>query len=48
MGYLLPQLGGAEVPHDRPFFVLLDLNLPVLDGYHVLKRLKGDPSLLPS
>lgn len=40
--YLLPQTGGTNVPHDRPFCVLLDLNLPVLDGYQVLKRIKGD------
>ena len=25
-----------------PLLVLLDLNLPVLDGYQVLKRMKGD------
>lgn len=26
-----------------PFLILLDLNLPVLDGYHVLKIIKSDP-----
>ncbi len=25
-----------------PLLILLDLNLPVLDGYQVLKRIKGD------
>ncbi len=27
----------------RPDVVLLDLNLPVLDGWEVTRRLKGDP-----
>lgn len=32
----------VEDPLRRPFLVLLDLNLPVLDGYQVLKRIKSD------
>ena len=32
--------GGDERP--SPLLVLLDLNLPVLDGYQVLQRLKAD------
>jgi len=31
---------GAQ--HPSPMLVLLDLNLPVLDGYQVLRRMKGD------
>ncbi len=31
---------GSE--HASPLLVLLDLNLPVLDGYQVLKRMKAD------
>jgi len=27
---------------DSPLLVLLDLNLPVIDGYEVLKQMKGD------
>jgi len=31
---------GAE--HPSPMLVLLDLNLPVLDGYQVLRRMRAD------
>jgi CheY-like chemotaxis protein len=31
---------GSQSP--RPLLVLLDLNLPVLDGYQVLQRMKAD------
>ena len=30
----------ANQPHPCPLLVLLDLNIPVLDGYQVLKRMK--------
>ena len=40
--YLLPRAGGKETLHDKPLCILLDLNLPVLDGYQVLTRIKGD------
>jgi CheY-like chemotaxis protein len=32
----------AETPSSVPFLLLLDLSLPVVDGYEVLKRLKHD------
>jgi CheY-like chemotaxis protein len=31
----------AEYGNSRPLLILLDLNLPVLDGYQVLQRLKA-------
>lgn len=32
----------AAGPHPVPFLVLLDLNLPILDGNQVLQRIKSD------
>ncbi|HPA71234.1 MAG: response regulator [Spirochaetes bacterium] len=42
LDYLLScgEYGGK--PRPSPMLVLLDLNLPVLDGYQVLKRMKQD------
>ncbi|SFR32350.1 response regulator [Halogeometricum limi] len=36
---------GAYEDAPRPHLVLLDLNLPKVDGTEVLERLKGDPDL---
>jgi DNA-binding response OmpR family regulator len=33
-----------RVAADRPDLVILDLNLPKLDGWEVCRRLKGDPA----
>src|SRR5262249_11001818 len=33
---------GQQIP-ERPKLILLDLKLPRLDGYEVLKRIKSDP-----
>ncbi len=35
----------ALQPGDRPDLVLLDLNLPGMDGHEVLERIKADPGL---
>jgi CheY-like chemotaxis protein len=33
----------GRAAHEPPLLILMDLNLPVLDGYRVLERLKGNP-----
>jgi CheY-like chemotaxis protein len=40
--YLFKEGAYEEAPHALPPLILLDLNLPVLDGYQVLKRIKHD------
>jgi CheY-like chemotaxis protein len=40
--YLLKQGAYAAGEHQLPLLVLLDLNLPVLSGYQVLKIIKND------
>jgi CheY-like chemotaxis protein len=40
--YLFGEGRHMSAQHPSPMLVLLDLNLPVLDGYQVLRRMKGD------
>ncbi len=40
--YLFGEGRYMSAQHPSPMLVLLDLNLPVLDGYQVLLRMKGD------
>jgi CheY-like chemotaxis protein len=40
--YLFGEGQYVSAQHPSPMLVLLDLNLPVLDGYQVLRRMKGD------
>ncbi len=40
--YLFGEGKYVEAKRPSPMLVLLDLNLPELDGYQVLKRMKGD------
>ncbi|MEM1201815.1 MAG: response regulator [Acidobacteriota bacterium] len=37
--------GLAKVQDERPDLVLLDLSLPVMDGWEVTRRLKADPQV---
>ena len=40
--FLLKRNGYQDDTHSTPLVILLDLNLPVLDGYQVLKIIKND------
>jgi CheY-like chemotaxis protein len=40
--YLFKEGEYENSQHHAPLLILLDLNLPVLDGYQVLKRMKED------
>lgn len=42
LDYLFGEGEYRETPAQLPMLVLLDLNLPVLDGYQVLQRIKAD------
>lgn len=44
LAYLRGRTGGGS----RPDLIFLDLNLPRLDGWEVLREIKSDPSLRPT
>lgn len=35
------------VPLENPDLILLDMDIPIVDGWEVARRLKADPSLAP-
>jgi CheY-like chemotaxis protein len=42
LDFLLPPREGADAQHPSRLLLLLDLNLPVVDGYEVLRQIKAD------
>jgi CheY-like chemotaxis protein len=43
LDYLYSETGYVNSEHHPPLLVMLDLNLPVIDGYRVLEKMKSDP-----
>ena len=43
LDFLLSEGAFAGIERPSPLLVLLDLNMPVLDGYQVLERMKANP-----
>ena len=43
-GFDLPSQFWAEMEHDQPDLLLLDIMLPEEDGIHILKRLRANPA----
>jgi len=42
LNYLFGEQGYVNTPHHPPLLILLDLNLPEVDGYRVLEKLKSN------